>query len=168
MGIEPTRTWPKQLENKGFGGTPDPKCDGRVNFRITWGHVGKRKPTPVATDALGSVADIRTAGRSIRLLSIMLQPSVFATQDPWPSSGPISPAATGERSTCAPCPTSVVPEASAFLPQCRTENFRQYLARLAGASKCLFRPRRVLAIDLPRIRLALHIVSPGVCWHCAG
>jgi hypothetical protein len=40
MGIEPTRAAPPELENKRFGATTNPKCDGRVNFRGMWGHVG--------------------------------------------------------------------------------------------------------------------------------
>ena len=40
MGIEPTRAAPPELENKRFGATTNPKCDGRVNFRDMWGHVG--------------------------------------------------------------------------------------------------------------------------------
>jgi hypothetical protein len=42
MGIEPTRTALPELENKRFGARPNPKCDGRVNFRGTWGNVGMR------------------------------------------------------------------------------------------------------------------------------
>jgi hypothetical protein len=37
MGIEPTRAAPPGLENKRFGATADPKCEGRVNFRGMWG-----------------------------------------------------------------------------------------------------------------------------------
>jgi hypothetical protein len=47
MGIEPTRAAPLGLENKQFGATADPKCDGRVNFRGMWGHVGVRRDTSV-------------------------------------------------------------------------------------------------------------------------
>ena len=39
MGIEPTRAAPPGLENKRFGATADPKCDGRVNFRGMWGYL---------------------------------------------------------------------------------------------------------------------------------
>jgi hypothetical protein len=42
MGIEPTRTAPHKLENKRFGAMADPKCDWRVNFGGTRGHVGIR------------------------------------------------------------------------------------------------------------------------------
>jgi hypothetical protein len=34
MGIEPTRALLLELENKRFGVTPNPKCDGRVNFGV--------------------------------------------------------------------------------------------------------------------------------------
>jgi hypothetical protein len=47
MGIEPTRAPPLGLENKQFGAMADPKCDGRVNFRGMWGHVGLRRDTSV-------------------------------------------------------------------------------------------------------------------------
>jgi hypothetical protein len=47
MGIEPTRAALPGLENKRFGAMADPKCDGRVNFRGMWGHVGLRKDTLV-------------------------------------------------------------------------------------------------------------------------
>jgi hypothetical protein len=44
MGIEPTRPMLRKLENKGFGPTPKPKCDGRVNFRR---YLGLRRDTSV-------------------------------------------------------------------------------------------------------------------------
>ena len=47
MGIEPTRAAPLGLEIKQFGAMADLKCDGRVNFRGMWGHVGPRRDTPV-------------------------------------------------------------------------------------------------------------------------
>ncbi len=47
MGIEPTRVAPPELANKQFGAKADPKCDGRVNFRGMWGHVGLRRDTSV-------------------------------------------------------------------------------------------------------------------------
>jgi hypothetical protein len=40
MGIEPTREARSELENMRFGAMADAKCDGRVNFRGMWGHVG--------------------------------------------------------------------------------------------------------------------------------
>jgi hypothetical protein len=40
MGIEPTRAALPELKNKRFGATANTKCDGRVNFRGMWGHVG--------------------------------------------------------------------------------------------------------------------------------
>jgi hypothetical protein len=40
MGIEPTRAASPGLDNKQFGAAADLKCDGRVNFRGMWGHVG--------------------------------------------------------------------------------------------------------------------------------
>jgi hypothetical protein len=46
-GIEPTRAAPPRLENKRFGAMVDAKCDGRVNFRGMWDHVGLRRDTPV-------------------------------------------------------------------------------------------------------------------------
>jgi hypothetical protein len=67
MGIEPTRAAPPGLENKRFGAKVDPKCDGRVNFRGMWGHVGLRRDTPVfglepfsrrsPTGQIGTLAD---------------------------------------------------------------------------------------------------------------
>src|SRR6266851_5051073 len=36
--------------------TPALKCDGRVNFRGTWGNVGIRDPTAVISDVLGRIA----------------------------------------------------------------------------------------------------------------
>jgi hypothetical protein len=47
MAIELTRAAPLGLENKQFGAMADPKCDGRVNFRGMWGHVGLRGDTSV-------------------------------------------------------------------------------------------------------------------------
>jgi hypothetical protein len=82
MGIEPTRAARPELENKRFGAMADPKCDGRVNFRRMWGHVGTREPTVVTSDVLGGIAGRRTVYMSIRQLSTMLRPSVFASQDP--------------------------------------------------------------------------------------
>jgi hypothetical protein len=40
MGIEPTREALPDPKNKRFGAATHPKCDGRVNFRGMWGHVG--------------------------------------------------------------------------------------------------------------------------------
>jgi hypothetical protein len=40
MGIELTRAAIPGLENKRFGAMTNAKCDGRVNFRDMWGHVG--------------------------------------------------------------------------------------------------------------------------------
>jgi hypothetical protein len=82
MGLEPTRKALPGLENKRFGRMTDPKCDGRVNFRRMWGHVGTREPTVVTSDVLGGIAGRRTVYMSIRQLSTMLRPSVFASQDP--------------------------------------------------------------------------------------
>jgi hypothetical protein len=45
MGIEPTRKAPPGLESKEFGAMADTKCDGRMNFRGMWGHVGLRRDT---------------------------------------------------------------------------------------------------------------------------
>ena len=35
MGIEPTRAPLPELENKWFRAMTNPKCDGRVNFRVS-------------------------------------------------------------------------------------------------------------------------------------
>jgi hypothetical protein len=43
MGIEPARAAPPELENKQFASMANPKCDGRVNFRGVWGHVGMHR-----------------------------------------------------------------------------------------------------------------------------
>ena len=40
MGTEPTRETPPELENKRFGAMANAKCDRRVNFPGTRGHVG--------------------------------------------------------------------------------------------------------------------------------
>jgi hypothetical protein len=45
MGIEPTRAPLPELENTGFRVMPTLKCDGGVNFRGMWGHVGLRRDT---------------------------------------------------------------------------------------------------------------------------
>jgi hypothetical protein len=67
MGIEPTRAAPLGLENKQFGAMVDPKCDGRVNIRGMWGHVGIREQALV-TDVLGGIAGRHTVYTSIRQL----------------------------------------------------------------------------------------------------
>jgi hypothetical protein len=41
------RTVPTGLENKRFCAMADPKCDGRVNLRGMWGHVGLCRDTSV-------------------------------------------------------------------------------------------------------------------------
>jgi hypothetical protein len=82
MGIEPKRASVPELENKRFGATANPKCDWRVNFRGMWGHVGIHAQTVLTSDVLGSFAGRRAVYTSIRQLSTMLQPSVFASQDP--------------------------------------------------------------------------------------
>jgi hypothetical protein len=41
MGIETTRKALAGLKNKLFDRMADPKGHGRVNFRGTWGHVGR-------------------------------------------------------------------------------------------------------------------------------
>jgi hypothetical protein len=111
------------LENKRFGARADPKCDWRVNICGMWGHVGIRERTFVTPDVLHGIAGHRTFYTSIRQLSTALLPSVFASQDPWPSSAPVSPAAIGERLTYAPCPTSVAHGASTSLQQSRHRRF---------------------------------------------
>jgi len=82
MGIEPIPKVVPDLENKQFGAITNAKRDGRVNFRRMWGHVGTREPTVVTSDVLGGIAGRRTVYMSIRQLSTMLRPSVFASQDP--------------------------------------------------------------------------------------
>jgi hypothetical protein len=57
MGIEPTRALLRNLENTRFRVTPALKCDGRVNCRGIWGHVGIHKAV-YAAHVLG-----RSAGR---------------------------------------------------------------------------------------------------------
>ena len=99
MGIEPTRETLSGLENERFGATADAKCDGRVNFRGTWGHVGIRAQTVLTSDVLGGMAGRRTVYTSIRQLSTMLRPFVFASPDPWPSTA--SRLATFCRRSCA-------------------------------------------------------------------
>ena len=47
MGIEPTREALPDLKNRRFDAMAGPKCDGRVNFRGIWGHVGLRSDTSV-------------------------------------------------------------------------------------------------------------------------
>jgi len=60
---------------------------------IDLGYVGLREQAFV-TGCAG--CGRRTDYTSIRQLSTMLQPSVFASPDTWPSSEPMSPAAIGE------------------------------------------------------------------------
>jgi hypothetical protein len=43
MGIEPTLAPLPELENKWFRAMANPKCDGRVNFRGMWDHIGIRR-----------------------------------------------------------------------------------------------------------------------------
>jgi hypothetical protein len=67
MGIEPTRPTLPELENRWFRAMANPKCDGRVNFRGMWGHVGIRRraesrvSTPVAQLAFDQTAFDRSA-----------------------------------------------------------------------------------------------------------
>jgi hypothetical protein len=70
MGIEPTRVAPPRLENKQFGAKNNPKCDGRVNFRGMWGHVGIRRRAESRARAYQS-----HNWRSIRRLSTALRRS---------------------------------------------------------------------------------------------
>jgi hypothetical protein len=81
MGIEPTRATLRSQKNKGFPIAQTPKCEWRVNFGGTPGHVGIRRPTGASPDVPGDIAG-RTVYRSIRRLSTTLRPSVFASQDP--------------------------------------------------------------------------------------
>jgi hypothetical protein len=74
MGIEPTRAAPPEQENKRVGAVANPKCDGRVNFRGMWGHVGMRERTVVTPDVLRGSAGHRPVYTSIRQLSTTLRP----------------------------------------------------------------------------------------------
>jgi hypothetical protein len=82
MGIEPTGKAVPNLENKQFCATEDAKCDWRVNFRGMWGNVGTSETTVLTSDVRGGLAVRRAVYMSFRQLSIMLRPSVFASQDP--------------------------------------------------------------------------------------
>jgi hypothetical protein len=55
MGIEPTGLGVRKLQNTGFGSTSNLKCDGRVNFGGTRGHVGIREPTSVTSAVSGGI-----------------------------------------------------------------------------------------------------------------
>jgi hypothetical protein len=70
MGIEPTRAPLPELENKWFRAMANPKCDGRVNFRGMWGHVGIRRRAESRARAYQS-----HNWRSIRRLSTALRRS---------------------------------------------------------------------------------------------
>jgi hypothetical protein len=63
MGIEPTRKAVPDLENKRFGTMVNATCDGRVNFRGMWGHVGLRRDT-----SLGEVGGV--AGSSLPVVGL--------------------------------------------------------------------------------------------------
>jgi hypothetical protein len=58
MGIEPTRASLMQRENTVFPVAPILKCDWRVNFRGTWGHVGMRERHAATSDVRGYIAGL--------------------------------------------------------------------------------------------------------------
>jgi hypothetical protein len=74
MGIEPTRAVTPEPENKRFGMIADPKCDWRVNYDGTPGHVGIRQASGVTSNVPGDHVG-RTVYTPVRQLSTMLQPS---------------------------------------------------------------------------------------------
>jgi hypothetical protein len=69
MGIEPTRAAPLGLENKQFGAMADPRCDGRVNFRGMWGHVGLRRDTSVGEIRSSSLPGVGLLPAQLRALT---------------------------------------------------------------------------------------------------
>jgi hypothetical protein len=70
MGIEPTLALLPELENKWLRAMANPKCDGCVNFRGIWGHVGIRRRAESPARAYQSYN-----WRSIRRLSTALRRS---------------------------------------------------------------------------------------------
>ena len=82
MGIEPTGNALLELENKRFRANADAKCDLRVNFGGMWGNAGTRETAVVTSDAPGGIGGRRAVYMSIRQLSTMLRPSVFASPGP--------------------------------------------------------------------------------------
>jgi hypothetical protein len=58
MGIEPTRATLQSLRNMGSRVAPILKCDWRVNFRGTWGHVGMREGYAATSDVRGHFAGL--------------------------------------------------------------------------------------------------------------
>jgi hypothetical protein len=77
----------------------------------------------VTSDAPGGMVGRSAVYMSIRQLSTMLRPSVFASPGPWPSNAPMFPVAIGLRSMYAPCPTSVVHVVSTSWQQTRRRRF---------------------------------------------
>ena len=57
MGIEPARGPLRNLENARFRVTPTLKCDGRVNFRGIWDHVGIRRRANFLARVRSQVSD---------------------------------------------------------------------------------------------------------------
>ena len=49
----------------------DPKCDGRVNFRGMWGHVGLREKTPWLLEFLEALPASRPGFGRLRGFSIL-------------------------------------------------------------------------------------------------
>jgi hypothetical protein len=58
MGIEPTRTTLQSLRDMGSRVAPILKCDWRVNFRGTCGHVAMRERHAAPSDVRGHIANL--------------------------------------------------------------------------------------------------------------
>lgn len=82
MGIEPKKTAHQSLQNVVFREAPTAACDWRADFRVMRGGVGSREPSLATSDVVASIDGRRTVYVSIRQLSTMPRPSVFASQDP--------------------------------------------------------------------------------------
>ena len=167
MGLEPTRKALPGLENKRFGPMVSPKCDRRVNFRGTWDHVGTRETTVVTSGVLGGIAGRRMVTcQSDSSRQCFGHPCLPARTRSLPTRQCFRWQSKRDR-----CTRSARLRASTGLQHLGSrrgaEDFRQHVTRLASTCKGFLRPRRVLTIRLPGIRLALHIVSPRVCWPCA-
>ena len=82
MGIEPKLMALQNRRIVAFRQTPTAARDWRANFRVMRAGVGSRGPTVATSDVQGDIDGRCTAYMSIRQLSTMLRPSVFASQDP--------------------------------------------------------------------------------------
>src|SRR5258708_4813468 len=60
MGIEPTRQHLPGLKNRGFTAMKNTKCDGRVNIRGMWGHVGIRERTSARSNVSDGMPRLRS------------------------------------------------------------------------------------------------------------